>query len=170
MNFVTFTFFYLFLVIERSIELLISKKNEAKLRAKGAIEVYPFFNKTMMLFNLLWLMFLPLEFLNTNQTNSPLNFIIGSILLICFQVIRYWSVYVLKEQWTVKLYKIVNPFILTDGLYKYIKHPNYLIVVGELIVFPLMFNCTTTLVVFVPLGVLFFYFKIKFENSLLGVR
>jgi methyltransferase len=163
-----FIFIFTFLIVERLIELVLSKKNERILLHKGAQEAHHFFNKGMMILNMSWFIALAFEYIRHPQNQEALLPYILPF-MIFFQVIRYWTVFLLKEQWTIKLMRIPHPFIVTKGPYRFLKHPNYLVVLGEILVIPLLFSCYKTLVVFFILNLCFFYFKIKFEEQLLGV-
>ncbi|HAZ02924.1 MAG TPA: hypothetical protein DD458_12820 [Prolixibacteraceae bacterium] len=53
------------------------------------------------------------------------------------------------------------------GLYNYFKHPNYLIVVVEIAVIPMIFHLYFTAITFTLLNALMLFVRVKEENKVL---
>lgn len=161
MNFYTFI---ACLVLLRLSELFIARKNERWLRANGAVEYgqghYPF----IVLLHTCFIISLIVEFrLGTpGPANNYLLLLYVFLLLVKAHVI--WS---LGKYWNTKIFRIESRPLIRSGLYRYIKHPNYCIVVAEIAVIPLIFQLYCTAVAFSVLNALMLYIRITAENKAL---
>ena len=139
----------IFYILQRVSEIFISKQNENWLKENcSAVEVDPTESLGMKVFHTTWFISLLIE-ANIKQDFFP-DLISASIYLvlgICL-FIRFYSMEKLKKFWTIKIFSLKNQVLVTDGLYKYIRHPNYLVVIIEFILLPLLFKAYFTLVVF----------------------
>ncbi|MEA4840860.1 MAG: isoprenylcysteine carboxylmethyltransferase family protein [Bacteroidales bacterium] len=161
--------FYLFIVLIillRIGELLISKRNEKWLLKNGAIEYgskhYPF----MIMLHFLFFISLMIEYITQQTTSYSLFFMVLYFLLIAFKT---WIILSLGKFWTTKIYHIKGFPLIKNGLYKYLKHPNYLIVVAEIAVIPLAFHLYYTAVIFTLLNWVMLVVRIKEENKALQI-
>ncbi len=162
-----FTLFISFIILLRVAELIYSKNNEKWLLKMGAIEYgkehYPF----MILLHVSFLCSLVLEYmLRSDGTYS--NFILVSyfLLLAC----KFWVLYSLGKFWNTKIFRIPNGSLIATGLYKFIKHPNYVIVVCEIVLIPLAFHLYYTALLFSILNLVMLYVRINEENKVLNVE
>ena len=163
----TFIIFILFVIFLRIGELLLSKRNEIWLLRNGAVEYgqkhYPFIVALHVSF------FIAVIFENyTKQTASySLFFLILYFVIIAFKVFIVLS---LGKFWNAKIYHISGIPLQKKGLYKYIKHPNYMIVVAEIAVIPLAFHLYFTAIIFSLLNAIMLYIRIKTENRVLKIN
>ncbi|MBK7866982.1 MAG: hypothetical protein IPJ75_08355 [Ignavibacteriales bacterium] len=67
--------------------------------------------------------------------------------------------------WNTRIYRIPNLPLINKGPYKYIRHPNYIVVVAELILIPLVFNLYVTAIVFTILNAIMLTVRIKAEEK-----
>lgn len=158
-------FFY---IIQRISEMIYSYSNEVGLRVNHqAVEAAPGESKRMKLFHSLWFISLLIE-VNTRQTIQPDTFsiLIYFVLTVCL-LVRIHTMEKLKEFWTIKILSMKNQKIVTGGLYRYIRHPNYLIVILEFIFLPLLFKAYYTLVIFSAINLINTYQRIKLEERIL---
>lgn len=161
-----FILFISFVVLLRIGELLLSKSNEKWLLQNGAVEYgqkhYPFIVALHVLF------IVSLIFEYSMQPNPAFNlfFIIFYLVLIAFKA---WVILSLGKFWNTRIYHIQNIPLVKKGLYRYIKHPNYLIVVAEIIVIPLIFNLYYTTTTFTLLNSAMLFIRIKEENTALQI-
>jgi methyltransferase len=95
-----------------------------------------------------------------------LFFLIAYFLLILLKV---WVIASLGKFWNTKIYRAPSFPLVKKGPYKYIKHPNYVIVIGEIAVIPLIFNLYYTAAVFTILNLLMLSVRIKEENKALEI-
>ncbi|MDZ4757925.1 MAG: isoprenylcysteine carboxylmethyltransferase family protein [Bacteroidota bacterium] len=147
-------------------ELIIAKRNEIWLRKNGAVEYgqkhYPF----MVLLHLLFIVSLIIEyrFNGTEKVNYSLLILFLVLILVKVQVINS-----LGKYWNTKIFRIHSVPLVRAGLYKYFKHPNYFIVVCEILVVPLIFNLYTTAIIFSFLNAIMLSIRIKEENRIINL-
>src|SRR5690625_363596 len=136
------TIFYViifFIIGQRLTELYIANKNEQWMRARGGIEVGNEHYKWFILLHVFFFLFLIIE-VNYNFIHSQISFhVFFFILFFLAQVGRVWCILSLGRFWNTKIIVLPKVIFIKKGPYKYIKHPNYLIVLIELFVIPAMF-------------------------------
>jgi methyltransferase len=100
----------------------------------------------------------------------PLN----SIWLTCFlvlQVLRFWTLMTLGRRWTTRIIVLPGAPIVANGLYRFVSHPNYLVVVGEIAVLPLCLGLPCLALAFSVANVAILSIRIRAENAALtGLR
>ncbi len=64
------------------------------------------------------------------------------------QALRYWAVSTLGSRWNVRIFVIPNAAPVSDGPYRFVRHPNYVAVVLDLIALPLIHGAWVTALVF----------------------
>lgn len=162
----TFILFIIFVVLLRIAELLLSKRNEVWLIQNGAVEYghkhYPF----IVALHVSFFIALVFEYF-TQQSVSFSPFLLQLyLILIAFKV---WIVLSLGKFWNTKIYHISGLALQKKGLYKYIKHPNYLVVVAEIVLIPLVFHLYYTAIFFSLLNAIMLYVRISAENKVLEI-
>jgi methyltransferase len=141
---------YLFigvLGIERLIELLIARRNERWMLSRGAREYGHSFSKVLFTFHGLWFFSFILE--ASLSQRSPLIgpvWIMGMLLLM--QSLRYWCILSLGYHWNTKIIVLPRAEIVRKGPYRWLRHPNYWVVRIEMALYPLLFGCFFTAIVF----------------------
>lgn len=132
-------FFIGLLAAERLVELGISRRHEKRLRAAGGREYDGTFTRTLMLFHLAWFAAFAIEsFLRPAALHLPrLTFWLSFLLL---QSGRYWCIVSLGRFWNTKILRLPGSELVRRGPYRWVKHPNYLIVAVELIFYPAAFG------------------------------
>lgn len=158
----------LFYIIQRLSEMVISNQNEKLLKEKyNAVEVSPKESIRMKIFHILWFISLITEAnLKQNYFSGLSSLLIYSVLGFCL-AIRFHSMEKLKSFWTIKIFSMDEQKIVTDGLYRYIRHPNYLVVIIEFIFLPLLFKSYFTLIVFSILNIFILKKRIELEEATL---
>lgn len=158
-------FFY---IIQRISEMLLSAHNEEALKLNNqASEVNSAESLKMKLFHTFWFISLIIESNINNATQSNgLSIIIYLILGACL-LVRMHTMEKLRIFWTIKVLLMEKQKIITSGLYKYLRHPNYLVVILEFIFLPLLFKAYWTLIIFSILNFFVLYKRIKLEEETL---
>jgi methyltransferase len=145
-------------------ELALSKRNKAWLLQHGAIEYgqkhYPFIVALHMLFFLA----LIFEYYNQQPPSLSLFYLIFYCLLIA---IKTWIILSLGKFWNTRIYHISGFPLQKKGPYKYMRHPNYCVVVAEIAVIPLIFHLYYTAVIFSLLNAILLFIRINEENKVL---
>ncbi|MBC7428477.1 MAG: DUF1295 domain-containing protein, partial [Bacteriovorax sp.] len=72
-----------------------------------------------------------------------------------------------KQFWTIKVLSMKNQQLVKTGLYRYIRHPNYLIVIIEFILIPFLLKAYITMVLFSILNLFVLSKRIKLEEETL---
>ena len=158
-------------ILQRLGEMWISQKNEALLvsRYKATI-VDPNEVKLMKLFHSIWFFSLITESIYHGEFPTSLIVIIFlGLILFSAQIIRFSCIKSLDQFWTVQVYKIPDQKIITEGgLYRFIRHPNYLAVLLEFLFLPLLLGCPFTLVTGFILNLFILKRRILLEESTLS--
>lgn len=163
-----FILFLLLIGLQRISELFYAKRNERILKEKGAAEYDAGGYKVIVIMHVMFFVSLVSErlFLETAYNFlSPYLFVV----FVLAQFLRYWAISSLGQYWNTKLLVLHGCEPVARGPYKYLRHPNYVAVVTELAVIPLIFSCYITAVVFsiINLGVL--RRRIEIEEKALGL-
>ena len=153
--------FLSFLVLQRLSELWIAKRNTAKLLERGAIEHgaehYPF----MVFMHTCWIVFLVI--FGIDQTINTF----WLILFILLQGLRLWILSTLGERWTTRIIVIDEPLVLA-GPFQYFRHPNYMLVIAEIIVAPMVLGLWWVALVFTALNAAMLYVRVGTEERALA--
>lgn len=151
-----------FVTIQRLAELMLSQRNTKRLLARGGYEVarghYPF----LVLLHASWL-----GVLWFFGPGPPIE-IVPLILFALLQLGRVWVIATLGERWTTRIIVLPGAPLVKAGPYRWFNHPNYLIVIGEFAVLPLVFGLPTVAIVFSVLNGLLLWVRITCENRALG--
>ncbi|MGV8969617.1 MAG: isoprenylcysteine carboxyl methyltransferase family protein [Microbacteriaceae bacterium] len=164
---------YLVLIVatglERIVELVISKRNAAKAFARGGVEYgFRHFPAMVALHTGLLLACLAEVYFLERPFIPALGWAMF-VIVVLSQIGRYWVIMSLGEQWNTRV--IVVPGagrVSSRGLYRFLRHPNYVIVAAEGIALPLVHSAWITAVVFTVLNaILLLRFRIPIENGAL---
>jgi methyltransferase len=152
----------LLVVVQRLVELAIARRNTARLLAGGGHEVggahYPLF----VLLHGAWLVSLLLLV----PVNAPVNWpLLGVFALL--QIGRIWVIASLDGRWTTRIIVCRDRPLSQRGPYRYVRHPNYIIVVGEIALLPLAFGAWQIALVFSALNLALLAWRIRIEDRAL---
>jgi len=89
-------------------------------------------------------------------------------LFLLVQPLRYWAIFSLGERWNTKILVLPGKKPVRRGPYRYIDHPNYVVVVVEILTFPLIFGAWITALVFTVLNAVILSVRIREENRALS--
>jgi methyltransferase len=163
---ILFLLFLAFLIFQRISELLLARKNETAVRKMGALEYDSGGYRTIVLMHAAFFLSLVSEYLILGRAlNGHWPILIAIFLLT--QALRYWSILSLGKFWNTKILVVPGARAVTRGPYKYLRHPNYLAVVLEIAVVPLIFSCYITSALFTVLNLIALRRRIKIEESAL---
>lgn len=165
MNIYAFIIIMSFVLLQRVSELFISGRNEKFLRKNGAVEYGKSHYKYIVILHTLFLISVAAEYLfNYDYKNTAEFNILLLFLFIVLQVFRFYTIYSLGKYWNTRIFRIPGAPLVKTGIYKYLKHPNYLIVAAEILIIPLTFGCYFTAVLFSILNLIILSVRIKAEN------
>jgi methyltransferase len=157
-----FTIFITFIIGQRILELMVSRKNEIWLRSKGAIEYGRSHYPLIVLLHALFLVSLVTEYLLRDNPSVNIFFLLFYLALV---PVKVWTLSFLGKYWNTKIFRIYDTPPVKKGPYRYIKHPNYLIVVCEIGLIPMAFNLFYTAVVFTVLNAIMLLVRIREEDK-----
>jgi len=150
-----------FIVVQRLSELAIAKRNTARLLAKGAHEVgaahYPF----MVVLHTAWIACLII--FGVNEAVAMSWFAVFAVL----QVLRVWILCSLGERWTTRIIIVEEPLVVR-GPFKYVSHPNYMLVIAEIFVAPMVLGLAWVAAIFTVLNAAMLYVRINKEHRALA--
>ena len=155
-----------YLVAQRLAELAWSNRNTRRLLAGGAREVgaghYPF----LVLLHLAWLMSLVVWLVVVEGgIEWPWLFIFAGL-----QAARLWILISLGRFWTTRIITLPGAMLVRRGPYRFLRHPNYLVVIGEIAVIPMIFNAWPIALVFSILNLLILRHRVAIEDAALAER
>jgi methyltransferase len=116
----------LFVTVQRAIELVIAARNTKALRRRGAYEAGADHYPVMVALHASWLTTLWLQG-RGRVVSRPL---LGVFILL--QAGRAWVLSTLGERWTTRIMILPEAAPVVSGPYRFVRHPNYLIVALEL--------------------------------------
>jgi len=153
---------------ERIVEVVLSNRHAAWAFARGGREYgqghYPFMvvlHTGMLLACLAEVFFADRPFL------PLLGWPMLAIALAC-QALRYWCIGTLGRQWNARVIVVPGLGRVTGGPYRFLTHPNYVVVITEGIALPLVHTAWVTALVFTVLNaILLFGFRIPTEERAL---
>ena len=147
-------------------ELWLSTRNERTLLAQGAIEPPdPVYSSMRLAYPGV---FVAMALEGMLSPPVPANVLAaGIVVFVGGKVVKGWAIATLGERWTYKVLVLPDVPLIADGPYRFMRHPNYVGVVGELIGMALMTGARVA----GPLGLLFFSWlllrRIKAEDRAL---
>jgi methyltransferase len=153
----------LLVAVERLIELGIARRNTARLLAAGGVEVGAGHYPALVLLHGTWLaalwLFVPAD--------APVNWpFLGLFALL--QLGRAWVIASLAGRWTTRIIVCPDQPLIRRGPYRYGRHPNYIIVAGEIAVLPLAFGAWQIALAFSVLNLAVLAWRIRAEERALG--
>ena len=153
--------------LQRLLELVLARANERKARALGAVERgqghYPF----VVALHVLWLVSTLVEGL-LRGPDFPAYWLVPLALFLLVQPLRYWAILSLGENWNTRILVVPGANLVRRGPYRYLSHPNYVVVVVEILAFPLIFGAWITALVFTVLNAAVLSLRIREENRALA--
>ncbi len=152
-------------VIQRAAELVLAARNRRRLMAAGGVETgarhYPLF----ILLHGGWLAALFILV----PVDAPVNWAWLAV-FVALQAGRVWVIVSLGRQWTTRIITVPGTPLVRSGPYRYLRHPNYLVVAGEIAVLPLVFGAWPIAIVFSILNAALIRHRIRIEDAALADR
>ncbi|MBC5802417.1 MAG: hypothetical protein GIX03_05315 [Candidatus Eremiobacteraeota bacterium] len=115
-----------FISLQRAVELAIASRNTRALRRRGAYEVAAGHYPAMVALHASWLAMLWVR----GRHRCVLPLFLG--LFFGLQLGRVWVLATLRERWTTRIMLLPAAPPVVTGPYRFVRHPNYVIVALEL--------------------------------------
>lgn len=146
---------------QRGAELALSRRNTRRLMARGAVEVAPGHYPLMVAVHASWL--IALWVFGHNQSVNPLALAAYLVL----QGLRAWVMSTLGARWTTGIIVLPNEPLVARGPYRFLRHPNYVVVAGEIAVLPVTLGLPLIAAIFTVLNAVVLFIRIRAENQAL---
>ncbi len=148
-------------------ELLLCRRNRRRLLARGGREVRPDTYKTMVALHVLFLASLSLE---SYPWRVPADTFTWACLgaLAAVTALRYWTIGSLGEYWNTRVVVVPGTRLVRAGPYRFLRHPNYLVIVLEFLLLPLLMRAPVTLVAFSLANLAVLRLRIRIEETALA--
>lgn len=159
-----FTLFVGFLILLRLGELWLARRNERWLLRHGAVEYGQKHYRYIVALHVLFFVSLITEYVFTSDGYYSIPLLILYFLLLGFKA---WVILSLGNYWNTKIFRIAGHPLVRKGPYRFMKHPNYVVVIAEIALIPLIFHLYITAVVFTLLNAAMLYVRIREENKAL---
>lgn len=151
--------------LQRGAELVLARRNTSRLRALGAVEIdrrgYPWF----IVLHGAWLVCLWVLIPADATASWPLLAVYGGL-----QLARLWVIVSLGRYWTTRILILPGVPLIATGPYRYLRHPNYVVVAAEIAVLPLAFGAIGVAVAFSAANFLLLARRIGIEEHALAPR
>jgi methyltransferase len=147
--------------LQRAGELVLSHYNTRRLLTLGAVEVAPRHYPLMVAVHAVWL--ISLWVLGHDQ---PLH-VIATLFYLVLQVLRFWVMRTLGARWTTGIIVLPEHPLVSVGPYRYLSHPNYAVVAGEIAMLPLL-GLPMLAVIFTILNAVVLMIRIHAEDGALA--
>lgn len=151
----------LLVTLQRLAELVIARRNTARLLAEGAREASPKHYPLIVGLHAAWLTGLWIVAYDI----QPDLFLLGVFLIL--QAMRVWVLLTLGPRWTTRIIVLPDAPLIKDGPFRFVAHPNYCVVAAELLVLPLTFGLVWYGLVFTVLNAVILTIRIRAENQAL---
>ena len=152
-----------FLVLQRLAELAVARRNHLALVAAGALEFGKRHYPAFVALHAGWL----LALLATVDPRTPVSIPLLAVFVL-LECGRVWVIVTLGSRWTTRVMVVPGEKRIRSGPYRYVNHPNYLIVCGEIAVVPLMFGAWLLAMIAFVLNLLVLRTRLRVENQALS--
>jgi methyltransferase len=147
--------------LQRLSELIIAARNTKRLMAQGAMEIGREHYPVMVTLHASWLIALWLT-----VGGKPVNFVLLAVFVV-LQALRVWVLMTLGERWTTRVIVLKGAPLVTGGPFRFLRHPNYCVVIGEIAVLPLTFGLVSLAILFSALNAAMLFVRIRSESRAL---
>ena len=149
----------------RLAELAYARRNARRLLQRGGQEVgaghYPMF----VALHAAWLAATFISVPADTPPSLPL-----AVLLAALLVARAWTIWSLGPYWTTRVITLPGAPLVRRGPYRFLRHPNYVIVAGEIAVLPLIFGAWRLALLFSVVNAALLWHRIRIEDQALAPR
>ncbi|MFN7191984.1 MAG: isoprenylcysteine carboxyl methyltransferase family protein [Rhodospirillales bacterium] len=151
-----------FVTAERLAELWYARRNTAALMAQGAVEFGAGHYPLIVALHAAWLGGLWIGGWDSPVENGWLA------VFLAIQVLRVWTIATLGRRWTTRIVVLPNAPLVRRGPYRFMSHPNYAVVVGEIAVLPLCLGMPVYAAAFTALNAAAHFVRIRAEDAALA--
>ena len=155
--------------VERLVELVVSKRHLAWALARGGVESGRGHFPAMVALHTALLVGAVAEVVVLDRPFLPALGWPALVVALACQAGRYWCIATLGPQWNTRVVVVPGLGAVARGPYRWLRHPNYVVVVVEGIALPLVHSAWLTAAVFTALNaVLLARYRIPAEERALA--
>lgn len=158
-------YFILFVAALRLGELVLANWNTRRLKERGAVEVGAGHYPVMVLLHTAWIVCLFLLIPANAAVNWYWMAAFGLLL-----ALRVWTLASIGPYWTTRILTLPEVPLVARGPYRFIRHPNYVVVVGEIAAVPMIFGAWRLALIFSLLNFALLAYRIHVEDRALRSR
>jgi methyltransferase len=148
MSALVYTVFVLAVGVERLAEMVVSKRHARWAFARGGVETGRGHYPVMVVLHTGLLVGCVAEVWFADRPFVPLlGWTAAAVVLAC-QGVRWWCIAALGPRWNTRVIVVPGLPLVTAGPYRYLSHPNYVVVVVEGAALPLVHSAWLTAAVF----------------------
>ncbi len=150
--------------LQRAGELVVAHRNTRRLMARGAVELASGHYPLVVAVHAGWLILLWVF-----GRDQPVSAIALAAYLV-LQGLRGWVFWTLGARWTTRIIVLPGERLVSAGPYRYLSHPNYAVVAGEIAVLPLVLHLPWIAAIFTILNAGVLAIRIRAENRALAMQ
>ncbi len=155
-----------FVTAQRLGELVLARRNTRRLLSQGAHEVGSAHYPLIVALHASWLLGLWYLAVYRVPAGQSVN-LFWLLLFVVLQLARVWVIASLGGRWTTRIIILPGATLVRRGPYRFMSHPNYWVVAGELLVLPLVFGLAWYGLVFTLLNAAVMWIRIRAEAAAL---
>lgn len=148
--------------LQRLGELILARANTNRLMARGAAEIAAGHYPLLVAMHAAWLISLWLWGRDQNVDRFALA------VFVILQGLRVWVIATLGPRWTTRIVVLPDQPLVSSGPYRYLSHPNYVVVAAEIAVLPLALHLPWIALVFTILNAIVLCIRIRAEARALA--
>ncbi len=152
-------------VLQRLGEMFYAGRNTQRLLAQGAKEAGAGHYPLIVGLHVAWLVSILLHV----PPETPVRWPFLAVFLF-LQALRAWVLVSLGRFWTTRIITLPGTPLVLDGPYRYVRHPNYMIVAAEIAVLPLIFGAWEIALIYSVFNLGLTGHRIRVENRALEER
>lgn len=142
-------------------ELVLANRNTRRLLAHGGVERAATHYPLIVILHAAWL--IGLWLLAWDRPASLVWLVVYFVL----EAGRAWVLVTLGPRWTTRVIVVPGETLVRRGPYRFVSHPNYLVVAGEILVLPLVFGLPLYALAFSVLNGAAMWIRIRAESQAL---
>lgn len=146
-------------------ELALARRNTRRLLAAGGVEVGAGHYPAMVALHAAWLVALLLWL----PADAPVDWGWLAVFVV-LQAGRVWVIASLGRFWTTRIVTLEDAPLVRRGPYRFLRHPNYVVVAAEIVVLPLVFGAWQLALIFGALNLGVLAWRIRVEEQALKPR
>ncbi len=147
-----------YVILERLIELPIATRNTKRLITAGGVEHSPGHYPLIVAVHVLWIVAMVWF-----GRDNPVSYVWLAVYAV-LQVLRVYILGTLGKRWTTRIIVLRNETRVTKGPFGFVPHPNYMLVIAEILIAPLVLGLWEVAAIFGALNAMVLTIRISAEE------